>query len=191
MWPYKCIALAAKNATDEAVAGLREVLATGQDAGVWGGTSEEERRSIRRARRREMATARRVAVDLTHGMLTAARRRDDSLELIQADGAALPLRSGSIDLVASAQAFHHIRAPLPVLMEMRRVAGEGGRVLVVSHGGAIAGALCGWLGRPLNAIWTLRLDNASITRVILPAGQLLGWNETGHLDGAPAATVAP
>jgi broad specificity phosphatase PhoE len=66
-----------------------------------------------------------------------------------------------------------------------------GRVLVVSHGGAIASALCGWLGRPLDAIWALRLDNASITRVILPAGRLLGWNETGHLDSAPATTVVP
>jgi WhiB family redox-sensing transcriptional regulator len=41
---------------------LEWALATGQDAGVWGGTSEEERRSIRRARRREVAAARRVAV---------------------------------------------------------------------------------------------------------------------------------
>jgi WhiB family transcriptional regulator, redox-sensing transcriptional regulator len=40
---------------------LEWALATGQDAGVWGGTSEEERRSIRRARRRELAAARRVA----------------------------------------------------------------------------------------------------------------------------------
>ena len=56
-----------------------------------------------------------------------------------------------------------------------------GRVLVVSHGGAISSALCGWLGRPLNAIWSFRLDNASITRVELPAGRLLGVNETGHL----------
>jgi WhiB family redox-sensing transcriptional regulator len=30
-------------------------LATGQDAGVWGGMSEEERRALRRARRREAA----------------------------------------------------------------------------------------------------------------------------------------
>lgn len=41
---------------------LEWALTTGQDAGVWGGTSEEERRSIRRARRREVAAARRVAV---------------------------------------------------------------------------------------------------------------------------------
>lgn len=34
---------------------LEWALATGQDAGVWGGTSEEERRAIRRARRRSAA----------------------------------------------------------------------------------------------------------------------------------------
>jgi WhiB family transcriptional regulator, redox-sensing transcriptional regulator len=33
-------------------------LATGQDSGVWGGLSEEERRALRRARRREAARAR-------------------------------------------------------------------------------------------------------------------------------------
>lgn len=34
---------------------LEWAIATGQDAGVWGGTSEEERRAIRRARRRGAA----------------------------------------------------------------------------------------------------------------------------------------
>jgi WhiB family transcriptional regulator, redox-sensing transcriptional regulator len=34
---------------------LEWALATGQDAGVWGGLSEEERRALRRARRREAA----------------------------------------------------------------------------------------------------------------------------------------
>jgi probable phosphoglycerate mutase len=66
-----------------------------------------------------------------------------------------------------------------------------GRVLVVSHGGAISSALCGWLGRPLNAIWTFRLDNASITRVLLPAGQVLAVNETRHLGAVPAEALAP
>lgn len=40
---------------------LEWALATGQDAGVWGGTSEDERRSIRRARRRQASSARHVA----------------------------------------------------------------------------------------------------------------------------------
>jgi probable phosphoglycerate mutase len=67
----------------------------------------------------------------------------------------------------------------------------GGRILVVSHGGAIASALCGWLGRPLDTIWTLRLDNASITRIALPEGQILGLNEIGHLAAVSADSVAP
>jgi broad specificity phosphatase PhoE len=66
-----------------------------------------------------------------------------------------------------------------------------GRVLVISHGGAISSALCGWLGWPLNAIWSLRLDNASITRVVLPTGQLLALNETGHLADVARETVSP
>jgi 2,3-bisphosphoglycerate-dependent phosphoglycerate mutase len=66
-----------------------------------------------------------------------------------------------------------------------------GRVLVVSHGGVISSALCGWLGRPLNAIWSFRLANASITRVELPEGRLLAWNETGHLGDAARVAVVP
>jgi WhiB family redox-sensing transcriptional regulator len=37
---------------------LEWALTTGQDAGVWGGMSEEERRALRRARRREAARSR-------------------------------------------------------------------------------------------------------------------------------------
>jgi WhiB family redox-sensing transcriptional regulator len=36
---------------------LEWALATAQDAGVWGGFSEEERRALRRARRREATIA--------------------------------------------------------------------------------------------------------------------------------------
>ena len=36
---------------------LEFALSTNQDTGVWGGTSEEERRVIRRARRKQRATA--------------------------------------------------------------------------------------------------------------------------------------
>jgi broad specificity phosphatase PhoE len=66
-----------------------------------------------------------------------------------------------------------------------------GRVLVVSHGGVIASALCGWLGRSLNTIWTLGLANASITRVDLPEGRVLALNEIGHLAEASADAGAP
>jgi WhiB family transcriptional regulator, redox-sensing transcriptional regulator len=40
---------------------LQWALDTAQDAGVWGGMSEDERRSIRRARRREQRAARQAS----------------------------------------------------------------------------------------------------------------------------------
>jgi SAM-dependent methyltransferase len=74
-----------------------------------------------------------IALDLTAGMLAHARARNPAMELVQADGAALPIRSRSIDLACSAQVLHHIHRPIPVLKEMRRVVGEEGRVLIVDQ----------------------------------------------------------
>lgn len=64
--------------------------------------------------------ARRIALDLTPGMLEVARSKPGML-LVQADGRFLPMPSRSVELVASAQALHHMWEPLPVLREMRRV----------------------------------------------------------------------
>jgi ubiquinone/menaquinone biosynthesis C-methylase UbiE len=72
-------------------------------------------------------------VDLTEGMLQVARKEHPGMKLVVGDGSRLPLRSGSIDLATSAQAFHHIFEPVPVVMEMRRVVGEDGRVLIVDQ----------------------------------------------------------
>jgi SAM-dependent methyltransferase len=81
----------------------------------------------------EGVASRRLAVDLTPGMLHVARRRHPGLELVAADGARLPLPEKSIDLACSAQALHHISRPVPILMEMRRVLAPSGRVLVVDQ----------------------------------------------------------
>lgn len=75
---------------------------------------------------------RRIAVDLTPAMLRQARRHE-GLDLVAGDGRRLPLRSGSADLVASAQALHHVHEPNAVVKEMRRVAKPGGRVLLVDQ----------------------------------------------------------
>lgn len=72
-----------------------------------------------------------VAADLTAGMLRVARERNAALLLTAGDGARLPFADGSFDLVTSAHAMHHIPEPVPVLQEMRRIARDGGRVLVV------------------------------------------------------------
>lgn len=74
-----------------------------------------------------------IASDLTPAMLAVARRRHPELEVVAADGASLPFRSRSMDLVATAQALHHIHEPVPVLAELRRVASDEGRVLVVDQ----------------------------------------------------------
>lgn len=74
-----------------------------------------------------------IGVDLTVGMLEEARGRFPDMRLVLADGAALPFRSLSIDLVTTAQTLHHIFEPLPVMLEMRRVTAEGGRVLIVDQ----------------------------------------------------------
>lgn len=74
-----------------------------------------------------------VGVDLTAAMLAEARSRHPSILGVNADGARLPFRARSVGLVASAQAFHHIAEPLPVLHEMRRVLKPSGRLLIVDQ----------------------------------------------------------
>ncbi|MGI8709049.1 MAG: class I SAM-dependent methyltransferase [Actinomycetota bacterium] len=74
-----------------------------------------------------------LGVDLTHEMLRVAGEVHEGLDLVVGDGYALPFASGSVDLVTSAQTFHHLHRPVPVLMEMRRVAAPTGRILVVDQ----------------------------------------------------------
>jgi probable phosphoglycerate mutase len=70
-----------------------------------------------------------------------------------------------------------------------RHAGE--RLLAVAHGGVIASALVGFLGLGLNGLWQVRLENASITRVVLPGGRLLGVNDVSHWRPGPSPAPAP
>jgi SAM-dependent methyltransferase len=77
--------------------------------------------------------ARLVAVDLTLAMLVEARSRHPDLHLVAGDGLHLPLASGSAGLAACAQVLHHVPEPVPFLVEMRRVCGPEGRVLVVDQ----------------------------------------------------------
>lgn len=74
-----------------------------------------------------------VAIDLSPAMLHRARFENPGMAAAVADGAQLPLRDRSVDLIASAQMFHHVHQPVPILMEMRRVVAEDGHVLVVDQ----------------------------------------------------------
>ena len=74
-----------------------------------------------------------LALDITPGMLEQARRDHPHLGLVVGDGARLPLKPESFDLVMSAQALHHVFEPIPFLREMRRIAGARGHVLIVDQ----------------------------------------------------------
>jgi alpha-ribazole phosphatase/probable phosphoglycerate mutase len=56
---------------------------------------------------------------------------------------------------------------------------QEGDVLVVAHGGVISTYACHLLGLSLNALWRLRVDNASITTVAPP--RVISLNDTSHL----------
>ncbi|MDQ4143008.1 MAG: class I SAM-dependent methyltransferase [Actinomycetota bacterium] len=74
-----------------------------------------------------------VALDLTPGMLEVGRADHPSILPVLGDGARLPFRSRSFDLVTSAQTLHHVRDAMPFLREMRRVVKDEGSVVIVDQ----------------------------------------------------------
>lgn len=61
----------------------------------------------------------------------ASLSRDRVTPLVQSDARALPLRDASFDLVVSFLCLPHIYEEKRVLLEIRRVVKEGGRILIV------------------------------------------------------------
>jgi alpha-ribazole phosphatase len=70
---------------------------------------------------------------------------------------------------------------LPAIGQIISAHPDGDELLVVGHGGVIGVYCCHILGLSLNALWRLRIDNASLTVVVPP--RLLSFNETAHLKG--------
>ena len=64
---------------------------------------------------------------------------------------------------------------------------NGDDVLVVAHGGVISVYACVLLGCSFNALWRLRVDNASLTVVRPP--RLVSLNDTAHLPRALAGAT--
>lgn len=78
---------------------------------------------------------------------------------------------------------------------VRRVAEDhrGGAVLVVSHGNAIMAMLAELMGLPLEATWSFRCDNTSISRLeFSKSGRstLLGYNDFVHAEGLAEPALA-
>lgn len=70
---------------------------------------------------------------------------------------------------------------------------RGGTVLVVSHGNAIMAMLAELLGLPIEATWSFRCDNTSISRLeFSKSGRftLLGYNDFLHAEGIAEPALA-
>ena len=75
-----------------------------------------------------------LGLDLSAGMLRAARRRAPGARLTVADAAALPLRDDATDLTLVMHMLYHIPELSAAVRELRRITHPGGQVLVVLNG---------------------------------------------------------
>lgn len=72
-------------------------------------------------------------VDASPVMVDAARERigpNPRFTIVQAEGASLPIPTGSIDVVVSVRLLLHIREPGPVFAEIARILRPGGRLIL-------------------------------------------------------------
>lgn len=74
-----------------------------------------------------------VGIDLSTGMLAAARRRAPA-GLAAGDAAGLPLRDHAADVTLAAHMLYHVPDPGAAVGELRRVTAPGGMVLVLLNG---------------------------------------------------------
>lgn len=71
-----------------------------------------------------------LGVDLSAGMLRAARSRAPAAALAVADAAALPLPGDISDVTLAMHMLYHLPDPAAAVRELRRITRPGGRVLV-------------------------------------------------------------
>ena len=73
-------------------------------------------------------------IDISRRMLDVARRKTEAYQnvnYIQAQASKLPFRDNSFDIIVSANSFHYFLNPEAALAEMRRVAKQDGRVIIM------------------------------------------------------------
>lgn len=81
------------------------------------------------ARKREGAKLNRFGMEVSWARLLTARKA--GLDVTQADGAVLPYKNGTFDMVYVAHVLHHVDDYGRVIEEMKRVAADGGTIFVV------------------------------------------------------------
>lgn len=75
-----------------------------------------------------------LGVDLSAGMLQAARSRAPGASLVAGDAAALPLRDNASGLTLAMHMLYHVPEPPAAVRELRRITQPGGQVLVMLNG---------------------------------------------------------
>jgi SAM-dependent methyltransferase len=75
-----------------------------------------------------------LGIDLSAGMLHAARSRAPAAGLAVGDADALPLRDDASDLTLAMHMLYYLPRPLTAVRELRRITRAGGQVLVVLNG---------------------------------------------------------
>ena len=121
--------------------------------------------------------SRRVAVDLSPGMLRRAARKADRLgrdvDLVLADAQRLPFRDGAFDAAAATFVFCSVPDPVQGLREVRRVVRQDGSLHLLEHvrsRNPIAGRLMDWT----NPLW-VRVSGANINRDTVDNVQRAGF----------------
>lgn len=75
-----------------------------------------------------------IGVDLSPGMLAAARSGAPAMAAVAGDAAALPLADGAADVVLAPHMLYHVPDRAAAVREFRRICRPGGQVLVVLNG---------------------------------------------------------
>jgi SAM-dependent methyltransferase len=75
-----------------------------------------------------------LGVDLSSGMLHAARGRAPRASLVCGDAAALPVRDSASGLTLAMHMLYHVPEPLAAVRELRRITHPAGQVLVGLNG---------------------------------------------------------
>ena len=134
-----------------------------------------------------------VGIDLSAGMLKAARVAAPGARFLCGDAARLPLADDCADVALAPHMLYHVPDPLAAITELRRVTRPGGRVLVVLNGTdhlrELRDLAAGEIGPARSGAERLRLDEGQeLLRSVF--GRAERHDFTAQLaltDGAPVA----
>ncbi|MDB5311276.1 MAG: methylase involved in ubiquinone/menaquinone biosynthesis [Gemmataceae bacterium] len=112
-----------------------------------------------------------TGIDLSPGMVDAARRRNPEIEFTQGDMLSLPTADASLAGIVAFYSLIHFSCPefVAALLEMRRVLRPGGLVLLAFHIGDQPVHLDEWWGQPVSLDFEF-FRTEEVTGMLLQAG---------------------